>query len=83
MQKEAFWLKTPCITLRNNTEWTETVQLEANCLTGPNTQNIITAVNDILENEEQISNKLRRLPNPFGDGNASQKIVNTIRKLTN
>ena len=33
MQKEAFWLRTPCITLRNNTEWIETIHLEANCLT--------------------------------------------------
>jgi UDP-N-acetylglucosamine 2-epimerase (non-hydrolysing) len=78
MQKEAFWLKTPCITLRNNTEWIETINLEANYLTGSNTQNIIKTVNKILENEEQINNKLQSLPNPFGDGKASEKIVKTV-----
>jgi UDP-N-acetylglucosamine 2-epimerase (non-hydrolysing) len=83
MQKEAFWLRTPCITLRNNTEWIETIQLEANCLTGPNTQKISKKVHEILEDEEQMSKKLQQLPNPFGDGQASQKIVNTIRHFLN
>ncbi|MEM5867001.1 MAG: UDP-N-acetylglucosamine 2-epimerase (non-hydrolyzing), partial [Candidatus Aenigmatarchaeota archaeon] len=41
MQKEAFWLKTPCITLREKTEWPETVQFGANQLTGTNAQKII------------------------------------------
>jgi len=81
MQKEAFWLSTPCITLRDNTEWIETIQLEANWLTGPNPQKIGKKVHEILEDEEQIRNKLQRLPNPFGDGKASQKIFNTIKKF--
>ncbi len=81
IQKEAFWLKTPCITLRTNTEWTETIQLEANYLTGSNTNNIIKTINEILEHEEQISKKLQSLNNPFGNGKASEHIINTIRKL--
>jgi UDP-N-acetylglucosamine 2-epimerase (non-hydrolysing) len=78
MQKEAFWLKTPCITLRNNTEWTETIHLEANSLTGSDPQKIGKEVHRILT-DEQIQKKLQRLPNPFGDGNASQKIINSIK----
>jgi len=81
MQKEAFWLKTPCITLRENTEWPETIQLGANNLTGANTQKIIQKVKEILKNEEQIIRKLQSLPNPFGDGRASQKIVETIKSF--
>jgi UDP-N-acetylglucosamine 2-epimerase len=81
MQKEAFWLSTPCITLRDNTEWIETIQLEANWLTGPNPQKIGKKVHEILEDKEQIRKKLRRLPNPFGDGKASQKIVNIIKNF--
>ncbi len=79
MQKEAFWLKTPCITLREKTEWTETTQLKANYLTGTNPQKIVKTVNKILKNEKQIRKCLEELPNPFGDGNASQKILEAIK----
>jgi len=81
IQKEAFWLKTPCITLRENTEWMETVQLGANCLVGSNTESIIKTAERISEKQEQLSKKLENLPNPFGDGRASQKILATIRNL--
>ena len=81
MQKEAFWLKTPCVTLRENTEWSETVQLEANHLAGANVQKICEIVKEILKNEEQINKKLQSLPNPFGDGKASQKIIEAIKSF--
>lgn len=41
MQKEALWLKTPCITLRDETEWIELIQLETNTLVGADTEKII------------------------------------------
>jgi UDP-N-acetylglucosamine 2-epimerase (non-hydrolysing) len=79
VQKEAFWLKTPCITLRENTEWMETVQLGANYLLGSNTERIVKTVEEIIENEEELCKKLRALTNPFGDGCASQRILETIK----
>lgn len=79
MQKEAFWLKTPCITLRENTEWVETVQLGANYLVGADTERIVKTAEDIIENEEVLREKLEKLPNPFGDGCASQKILEVIK----
>jgi UDP-N-acetylglucosamine 2-epimerase len=79
MQKEAFWLKTPCITLRENTEWIETVQLGANYLVGSNTDRIVKTAEGIIENEEGFWKKLEKLPNPFGDGGASQKILKIIK----
>lgn len=79
VQKEAFWLKTPCITLRENTEWMETVQLGANYLLGSNTERIVKTAEEIIENEEELCKKLGELPNPFGDGCASQRILKIIK----
>jgi UDP-N-acetylglucosamine 2-epimerase (non-hydrolysing) len=79
MQKEAFWLKTPCITLRNNTEWIETVQLGANYLTGPHAKRIVKTAEKIMESYKRLNEEFRRLPNPFGNGRASEKILKIIR----
>ena len=81
MQKEAFWLKTTCITLRENTEWVETVELGANYLVGSNTERIVKTAEEINENKEEFSKKLGKLPNPFGDGCASQRIHTIIKSV--
>ena len=44
VQKEAYWLRVPCVTLRDETEWIETVQTGWNVLTGPNKERIVQAV---------------------------------------
>jgi len=44
VQKEAYLLKTPCITLRPETEWIETVRTEWSTLVGSNKEKIIEAV---------------------------------------
>jgi len=79
LQKEAFWLRTPCITLRDKTEWTETTELGANVLVGSNPQKIVEAAREIMK-IRNIKSKLKMLKNPFGDGQASQKIVAEILK---
>lgn len=81
MQKEAFWLKTPCITLRETTEWPETVKLGANHLVGANKQKIIETAREILEKGDEITEKLQKAPNPFGDGEASRKILGVIKSF--
>jgi UDP-GlcNAc3NAcA epimerase len=47
VQKEAMWLHAPCITLRDETEWVETVQVGANQLCGADPQKIISAVKEL------------------------------------
>jgi len=79
LQKEAFWLHTPCITLRDTTEWTETTDLGANILVGDNPQKIAEAAKEIIEDAD-VKAKLRRLKNPYGDGRASEKIIRYILK---
>lgn len=44
LQKEAYWLQTPCVTLRDETEWTETVGSGWNRLAGADTSRILDAV---------------------------------------
>lgn len=70
IQKEAYCLKVPCITLRENTEWVETIQDNWNVLVGANKDKIIDAINNFEPSDIQR--------NAFGDGDASKKIVNII-----
>jgi UDP-N-acetylglucosamine 2-epimerase len=80
LQKEAFWLHTLCITLRERTEWVETVKLGANILVGNNKETIVRKVRECLA-AEGLEAKLEALPNPFGDGNASKKIVEALKEV--
>ena len=72
IQKEAYWLKVPCITLRDETEWVETVQAGWNILTGANTKKICDAVQDWDPPETH--------PPIYGDGNTVQRIVSILSK---
>lgn len=46
IQKEAFWLGVPCLTLRGETEWVETVAVGWNRVVGSNAEAIVSAVRD-------------------------------------
>jgi len=81
VQKEAFWLGIPCITLRENTEWVETVEIGANRLVGMDSARIVAAVKEVVEGESEIRKKIREAPNPFGDGRASERIVEILRQI--
>ncbi len=71
IQKEAYFLNTPCVTLRSETEWIETVDCGANLLvTNRSTEDIVKAVRE----EQKWESK-----NIFGDGKASQKIAEYLR----
>ncbi len=70
MQKEAYWLKVPCITLRDETEWVETVENGWNILTGANHAKIIKAASTF-----KIPLKHPML---YGNGKAAEKIITTI-----
>ena len=73
VQKEAYILKVPCITLRENTEWVETVEDGWNVLAGANKEKIVKMANEFEPKRE------RR--NVFGDGDASEKIVEVVKKI--
>jgi UDP-GlcNAc3NAcA epimerase len=71
VQKEAYFLQVPCVTLREETEWVETVQNGANIIVGSDTEKIIDAA------------KKTFTPNylpVFGDGKTSEHIAKIILK---
>jgi UDP-GlcNAc3NAcA epimerase len=63
VQKEAFFLSKPCITLRDETEWVETVENGWNVLTGADTDKIIDSIVHLNPKQEK--------QNYFGNGNAA------------
>ena len=71
IQKEAYFLGVPCVTLREETEWVETVETGWNRLVGADPEQIVTAVQNAAVQEDQ--------PDLFGDGKAAEKIVDLIK----
>jgi UDP-N-acetylglucosamine 2-epimerase len=73
VQKEAYWFKVPCVTLRDETEWVETVEEGWNIIAGSEPTNIIRAI-------EQVQSGLTH-QNAYGDGLAAEKIVNIASSI--
>ncbi len=71
IQEEACILKTPCVTIRENTERPETIKAGGNVLAGTDPKKILS------QSKKMIKIK-RNWPNPFGDGKSGQKIVKII-----
>ena len=73
VQKEAFYLDTPCVTLRTETEWPETVESGWNVLAGADAD----AIEAALMRPFDTSNK----PAPYGDGTAAAAIADVLSTL--
>lgn len=73
VQKEAFFFKKPCITMRDQTEWVELIEQGANVLTGADTQKIIEYTKAMLD--KKIEDPLSL----YGGGNASSNIVQYLK----
>lgn len=73
MQKEAYWLKRKCITLRSETEWPETLQFNANTLVFDQPSEISSALK--LKHQKWI-------PNLYGSGQTAKQILNVLLSST-
>jgi UDP-GlcNAc3NAcA epimerase len=71
MQKEAYFLGVPCVTLREETEWVETVEVGWNVLVGASKDRILQAVRHFRPEGERA--------NVFGDGRASERIARQLQ----
>lgn len=67
IQKEAYWLGVPCVTLREETEWVETVQAGWNRLAGSGARDIVSAARTI----ERPASR----PELYGDGRAARRCL--------
>jgi len=70
LQKETYWLGVPCVTLREETEWVETVETGWNVLVGSDPKKIVDAVHSSFLPDSR--------PKLYGDGAAADKCVDRI-----
>src|SRR5467141_3484376 len=68
LQEEACFFRVPCVTLRENTERPETLQIGSNVLAGTDPPRVLEAA------EKQLVAQ-REWPNPYGDGTTGPKIA--------
>lgn len=74
VQKEAFFFGKYCVTMRDQTEWVELIEIGANELVGANTQKIIQSATRNINRKVEDAHAL------YGGGVASQNIVNILKK---
>ena len=77
VQEEAAALGKPVLVLRDTTERTESDSL---MLVGTNEDDVAREFERLLEDEE-LYNKMKNAPNPYGDGNASARIADIIERI--
>jgi UDP-N-acetylglucosamine 2-epimerase (non-hydrolysing) len=73
VQEESCILRVPCVTIRTSTERPETVPIGANVLAGYQSENILRCA-------KVMYGRKRNWKNPFGDGNASERILRIVEK---
>lgn len=72
LQKEAFFYGVPCVTMRDETEWVETVALKRNRLAGAERTRILNACRESWDDFNNVS------ATPYGNGASAKSILSTM-----
>ena len=72
VQKEAYLAGVPCVTLRETTEWTETVELGWNRLVGLDAERVLAALNGLQRPGSR--------PELYGGGHAARRVVEALER---
>jgi UDP-N-acetylglucosamine 2-epimerase len=70
LQKEAYWYRVPCVTMRPSTEWVDTVEVGANTLVDDDPDAIVEAV--------RVARFPDEAPALYGDGHAAARIADAL-----
>ena len=73
LQKEAYFAEKCCITLREQTEWVETVDSGTNLIAGSNAEKILSGAESFLSDKRPLS-----FAPLYGNGDAGRKVVEAI-----
>jgi UDP-N-acetylglucosamine 2-epimerase len=75
LQKEAYWMEKPCITVRESTEWKETIDEKANFLMPLSKPFAHNKIEKIMKSKFKVKRNL------YGNGNAVKNICMIISKI--
>ncbi len=75
VQKEAFFFGKHCLVTRDETEWTELVDLHYNFMVGADTEKIVNTVSEVSRATAKFDVK------PYGEGNAAEKIALFLKNI--
>lgn len=76
LQKEAYFFQKPCLTLRDQTEWIELVEQGYNRLSPISEANILANYKQLINTDFKFNTGI------YGEGNTSEKIVNSLKNFT-
>ena len=79
IQEEAPSFNKPLLVLRNETERPEAKKIGGSLLVGTNQKKIVAATMKLI-NDKKLYNKMSKIKNPYGDGKATTRIIDNLKK---